>query len=234
MKFKYLSLVLFIISLGSLFSQNSNELSDYLHSKTGVQNSHLFNGSPYSNEFRVLSKKNQFLSNSLDYTKGSVTTADNITFNHLDLRYDLFNQQLIIKPDQTTSHLGIIIDSVKIKQFTLYNHTFVNIKDYSKASGFCELAVDFPFFKLFIKHQKNKFKFIDGTLIHYEFENLYYYFIQKETNYYPINSKKEIIRLFPELKKDINLFYKQNQILERTNKYDFIKKLSIHIHSLTN
>ncbi|CAM3842415.1 MULTISPECIES: hypothetical protein [Flavobacterium] len=228
---KRLILFLLFISSISIYSQTSEELNNYVQSQIGIQNSHLFNGKTYSNNYRVLSTKNQFLNESLNYSKGVIVTQG-ILFNDLELKYDVFNQELIIKPDPETSHLGIIIDTTQLNSFKLFDTTFINLKSGSIDNGFYESAIDLPKIKLFIKHRKNKIKKLDKKTIHYEFENKYEYVLYTDFDYKLADTKENWIKIYPDFKKEIKKFYSSNKTLEKLDKTAFMKKLTFYINTL--
>lgn len=226
-------LLLFILFFYSLFihSQSSEELNNYVQSKTGIQNSLLFNGITYTNNYRVLSTKNQFLNESLAYSKGTIFT-EGISFTDLEIKYDVFSQEIVIKPDPETSHLGIIINSSKLDGFKLFNKTFINIRNDSIVKGYYELAVELSFLKLLIKHKKDKIRKLNEKTIHYEFENKYEYAIINDNKYFIVNSKKNWIEIYPKFKKEIKKFYSSNKSLEKKEEIVFMKKLAQYINNL--
>lgn len=226
-------LLLFILFFYSLFihSQSSEELNNHVQFKIGIQNSLLFNGITYTNNYRVLSTKNQFLNESLAYSKGTIFT-EGISFTDLEIKYDVFSQEIVIKPDPETSHLGIIINSSKLDGFKLFNKTFINIRNDSIVKGYYELAVELSFLKLLIKHKKDKIRKLNEKTIHYEFENKYEYAIINDNKYFIVNSKKNWIEIYPKFKKEIKQFYSSNKSLEKKEEIVFMKKLAQYINNL--
>lgn len=229
-KKKYLIPLFFLIAIPSQ-SQLVTSIKDYVDAQIGIENSYLFNGKTYSNNYRVLSKKNQFLNENISYSKGNITTQQ-ITFKNLELQYDLFSQELIIKPDSETSLFGIIVDTTKLDRFELDNMVFINIKNQKEFNGFYELASDKSNFKLFIKHKKTKRKLLDKKTIHYEFDNKYEYVLHDNQNFRTINSKKECLQILPDSKKEIKNFYSKNNYTYKTNQREFMKRLVDYLNTL--
>lgn len=230
---KRFNLFLFLFISIQSHSQLVSEISDYVDSQIGIQNSYLFNGKTYSNNYRVLSKKNQFLNESTSYTIGSIT-CQQISFNSVELLYDVFSQELIIKPDSKTSLFGIVIDTSKLDGFKMYDKTFINIKKQGEISGFFELSIDKPFLKLLIKHNKKRQKLLDRNSIHFEFESNYDFVLFHKNKYVEANSKKDFLKIFPIFKKGIKEFYAKNHLLEKNDKKEFMKKIVLYLNILND
>lgn len=224
-------ILFFLVSIQSK-SQSLNSIFDYFDSQVSPQNSHLFNGRLYINSYLVLNSKNQFLKANKNYTIGNIT-IENITFNQIELQYDLFSQELIVKPDPKTSLYGVIVDSTKLTHFTMYGLHFVNLKSTENSSlqGIYELSIDKPI-ALLIKHKARRFKKLDKNSIHYEFEPKYDYYIAYNNNYITVHSKKDCIKLFPEFKKEIKNFSSENAYIEKNDPKEFMKKLVLYINTL--
>lgn len=227
---KYFFFLFFIIAIPSK-SQTITEINEFVERQIGIQNSYLFNGKTYSNNYRVLSKKNQFLNENSNYSYGTIRT-EHITFKNVELQYDLFSQELIIKPDSKSSLFGIIIDTTKLEHFELDNMVFYNIKNHVDHNGFYELAVDKPHFKLYIKHKKTKRKLLDKKSIHFEFDSKYEYVLFDNQNFTTISSKKDCLLLLPNFKKEIKSFYATNNYLKKNNERTFMKKLADYLNTL--
>ena len=228
---RVLLILFFLVSIQSI-SQSLNSISDYFDTQVSHQNSHLYNGRLYINSYLVLNSKNQFLKTNKNYTKGSIT-IENITFNEIELQYDLFSQELIVKPDPKTSLYGVIVDSTKLTHFTMYGLHFVNLKNVVTHSlqGIYELSIDKPI-SLLVKHKAKRFKILDKNLIHYEFEPTYNYYLVYNNNYIPVNSKKDCIKIFPNFKKEVKNFYSENAYTEKNDPKEFMKKLVLYINTL--
>ena len=222
---RVLLILFFLVSIQSK-SQSLNSIFDYFESQVSPQNSHLFNGRLYINSYLVLNSKNQFLKANKNYTIGNIT-IENITFNQIELQYDLFSQELIVKPDPKTSLYGVIVDSTKLTHFTMYGLHFVNLKSTENSS----LSIDKPI-ALLIKHKARRFKKLDKNSIHYEFEPKYDYYIAYNNNYITVHSKKDCIKLFPEFKKEIKNFSSENAYIEKNAPKEFMKKLVLYINTL--
>jgi len=230
---KRFNLFLFLFISIQSHSQLVSEINNYVDSKIGIQNSYLFNGKTYSNNYRVLSKKNQFLNENTSYTIGSIT-CQQISFNSVELLYDVFSQELIIKPDSKTSLFGIVIDTSKLDGFKMYDKTFINIKKQNEIRGFFELSIDKSFLKLLIKHNKKRQKLLDKNSIYFEFENDYDFVLFHKNKYIEVNSKKDFLQTFPNFKKNIKEFYAKNHLLEKNDKKEFMKKIVLYLNILNN
>ncbi|WP_130735977.1 hypothetical protein [Flavobacterium sp. J27] len=228
---EYLFFIFFLTTI-TLKGQSIKEINTYVDSEIGIQNSYVFNGKIYINPYKVLSKKNQFLNYNTNYTKGSVT-IQNITFKELELQYDLYSQEIIVKPDSKTSLYGIVADTSKIERFTIYDLTFVNLKNTGtqNLNGYYELSVD-KAIPLYIKHKTNRYKLLDKNSVHFEFEPKYEYYIFNNDTYINVASKKDLIKIFPYFKKELKLFYSKNIYLEKNEPREFMRKLILYTNKL--
>jgi hypothetical protein len=224
---KYIRFLLFLtISTLEVYSQDYHEIVNYHDSIVGKQNSFLFNGKIYTNLYRVKTNKNQYYGENIEYINGSLTT-EGLCFNNLELKYDLFSQELIIKPFYKSTYVGVIIDKAKLDNFTLLGKKFVNIKNYSSdINGYYEIITDTKKIKFFIKHKKKQFEKLDEARPFYEFENYYNHVCFFQNHYSIIKNKKDFFKIFPGFKKEINKFYLENKFLFKENRYEFIKKIS--------
>lgn len=229
---RYILFIFFFIVTPSQ-SQLITEINDYVDSQIGIQNSYLFNGKTYSNNYRVRTNKSQFLIENSNYSIGKITTQG-ITFKDLELQYDLFSQELIIKPDSKTSLYGIVIDSTKLERFEIDNMVFYNLRNLEAPNGYYELALDKPNFKLYIKHKKTKRRLLDKKTVYYEFNPKYEYFLYNNQNFISINSKKECLAVLTNYKKEIKDFFSKNNSIKNTNEKEFMKKLVIYFNTLKN
>lgn len=229
---RYILFIFFFIVTPSQ-SQLITEINDYVDSQIGIQNSYLFNGKTYSNNYRVRTNKSQFLIENSNYSIGKITTQE-ITFKDLELQYDLFSQELIIKPDSKTSLYSIVIDSTKLERFEIDNMVFYNLRNLEVPNGYYELALDKPNFKLYIKHKKTKRRLLDKKTVYYEFNPKYEYFLYNNQNFISINSKKECLAVLPNYKKEIKDFFSKNNSIKNTNEKEFMKKLVIYFNTLKN
>lgn len=225
---KVIILLIFVTSNNSLFSQEVDIVVE------NTTSSNLYNGLAFVDSYRVLTEKNRFLNNELGYKKGSVN-LNHYLYKNIDLKYDLYKDELILKPLNGSGYLGILIDKEKIINFSIEDQHFINI-DYlnpnnSKkfASGFYELKYKGKSVILLVKYKKEIKELLTNTTIHYEYNLFTEIVITLDSNFYKINNKKDLIAIFPKFKKEIHSFFRNNDDLKKANSGSFYKKLFILI-----
>ena len=208
-------LLLFIILFTStIYGQNIDSIYELHDSIIGTQNSHLFNGKIHTNVFRVLSNKNQFFNESVDYITGNIT-IDDISFTDVQLKYDVYSDELIIKPNFEITQFGIVIDPTKVNHFKLLNKNFI----YLEKEGYYELITKNENYKFLIKHKKIILKKLEKEYVFYEFKNDYSYYCYYNNNLITLKSKKDFTKTFPNHKEKIESFYSQYNYLLKKKRY---------------
>ncbi|WP_417886895.1 hypothetical protein, partial [Zunongwangia sp.] len=79
---------------------------------------------------------------------------------------------------------------------------------------------------LFKKYQKKEFRRLDKNYVYYEYySDKPLFFLRTKGILHSFNSKKEVISLYPDKKKEIRRFYKQYKQLLKDNPDSFAKNL---------
>lgn len=184
---------------------------DVFDKAIGIENTRLYYGTIYTKKYRTINDKTRFY-NSTEFLKGSVV-YDGQPYNGLDLKYDLFEDQLLLKLTSITSiERTLQLEWDYIEKFEILGHTFIkllpdripNLNYY----GFYEQSLSSPYFTMYTKFSKKSVKKNGENALYYEFiKRKSEYVLLYKSNYYLINSRKEIVLLFPQFKKEIHTFY---------------------------
>lgn len=221
---------LLLISLKCL-PQTENEKVILIENTTS---SNLFNGLAFNDTYRVLSKKNRYLNDEIEYQIGDVT-IDGFLYKNIELKYDLYKDNLILKPMNNSGYIGILLDKEKIKSFYIKKQLFINSdyfdlsKNKSIKPGFYEIKYKSKNITLYVKHTKNIKELLNKNIIHYEYNLEYEIVIIKDSLIYKIENKNNLVKIFPEFKKRINSYFRINQKLEKEDKATFYKNLLLSI-----
>ncbi|MDP5231619.1 MAG: hypothetical protein NWQ38_14605 [Cellulophaga sp.] len=207
-------------------AQTSNEnVYDWFDSFVGDENAELYNGVIFVDEFKVTNDKHRFFKTD-DFIQGSVSYNGNTFYNH-QLKYDLFKDELLIKPKTASSALILQIVKNKIDSFSLKEKKFVNIitsRTNDSKSEFYEKFFKYKSITILKKHYSlNKGK-TDEKLF-YEFRYKSNFFLQYKDVVYPADTQSNIIAIFPDQKKDIKKIYRKNKILRKSNPNSFMQYL---------
>ena len=216
------SLLLWALLLFTYASQSQatadTSLFEWFDKAVCKQNLSLYNGPLHINYDRTPSKdnhryyKNQFESGAASY-EGQEYFA-------VQLKYDVYRDMLIAVRPGSLEAIDLIRD--KIKSFNLDGKLFVNLNHGNSsvpefAAGFNEMAFSGKAFILYIKHRKELTKIIQTDLLLSSFKEKNVVILFYDGKYSEIKSRKDIIELFPEAKKNINEFYKVNRYKEQSN-----------------
>lgn len=143
-------------------------------------------------------------------------------YSDLNLKYDVYNDQLVYYHSNTATNGGIVLEKTKIKEFFLEDYHFIK----NDSLGYMELKSSFEEdSKLLIKHLKGTLERVNSKGISWHFQNKSYYYFENEKGIFLIKNKKSVTKLFPKKKEEISQFYKNNDLLLKNNKTDFYKKL---------
>lgn len=201
----------------------------------GIQNTMLYQGVAHTESYRTINEKTPYFITP-QFLKGSVRYTGQDYYG-LDLKYDVFEDQVLIKlvPSVGGARLELIRD--RVAQFHIDGHKFVLLRpsDIPQIDiyGFYEAPVETGHMSLYIKHAKKKLDRTDRGSVYSEFVKVKStYLLHVGGGYHNIGSKKELIALFPEHKKQINEFYGSQSRLKKVDPDSFHISLIKHINAL--
>lgn len=217
---KYAFILIFIYGFSSpLQGQQKvelNEIHDYSSDILGTS-PFLVNGWKYSPEYFNASGNPHF--NDTEWNEGSVIIGKE-TFNHLFLSYNLQMDAVILRQALKDGQLAyIMLNKNFIDSFTIDQHHFINTgKNFPLANmtGFAELIYSGDFL-LIIKHKKSFVGNFSANTPNGSFSRQSsVMYLLKNNSLNKITSKKSLLALFPDHKKEINIFISKHKIRFRT------------------
>lgn len=209
-------------------AQEKKELLITYDSIIGKENLLITNGLFHANNYRINNHRNIYFYDE-NFTIGSINYLGENYFN-LKLKYDSFNDDLVYRPTGNSEKSGIILIKNNIESFEIHGSRFVNLNNFRSEKnklieGFYEEKIKRNLFTFYVKHYKStKEIFVNKSVLH-EFYDEKYFIIHKGDDFYKISSKNSIIKLFPDQKKYINQFFKDNDDLKKSNKVLFFTNL---------
>ncbi|MRX66582.1 hypothetical protein SAMN06265349_102488 [Flavobacterium resistens] len=235
---------LFLNIISTYSQNNSNTISIHnLFDKT-VENENLpiFNGPRYINYYRSLDNTHCY------YISGNFISGDlnyqNQSYYNVDLKYDINNDVLVLKPIGKFDYLGISLIKDNVGSFKIYDKQFININFNNPScpafmNGYYQEIIFSKDNILYIKHHKNRTKVIDNkSIAEGSNQSTTDSFIEKnefvlkyKNAYYKIASKNDVIKIFPEYKSKIKDFYSNNDQLEESDNKVFIENLIKEINN---
>lgn len=233
----YAFFMAFIFVCSGGMAQSLGERSEYLRwfdRQVGIENTGLYKGILYKEQFRTLNENTQFIP-ATGFLPGSVI-YDGQLYPDQQLRYDAYTDNLHIKVSDRLGGNTILLFPDRVTEFTLGSRRFIRVNGKAEKleiKGFYEITVDNPSLRLLTKHSKRLFDRKDRSSLYYEFldqrkqEILFY-----KGAYHQMGNKNEVIRLFPELKDPIQAYYSRARAQRRTDPHAFATGLAVRIGSL--
>lgn len=219
------------------FAQGTNEEEDYYNwfdQAIGQDHLGLYNGKQYLDVDKgvLFDAERHAYFKSSDFLKGNLT-YDNQVYYDAYMQYNLETDDLVIslKTERAVSVFKLIRS--KIDKFDIDGHKFIKILGFSEDSkvtnGFQEVLLENTSFSLLKRHKKNRSKKIKQLErrrhLYYLFSSSNDYGILMNGVYKKLNSKSDIIKLFPNQRKEISNYYQENWRLRKSQPDRFIKGL---------
>ncbi len=232
----YLLLISLFLNIYYTQSQNNENLSlyDYFDNAVGKDNLNINNGFVHSEPFRLMPKNNRYYID--EFSLGDISFEGEI-YTHVNIKYDIHDDQVIYKQNGETNNFPITIIKDKVDFFTIKNKKFVNLKSESVKfpkiiqgiyeEDFAENSVS-----LYTKHRKEKIKVLQADIVYYKYIYNNDFALKYKNFFYNVQSEKDIKTIFPSIKKEINDFYKTNRKLEHLDKKQFMENLVKQINGL--
>ncbi|MBW4359745.1 hypothetical protein [Flavobacterium taihuense] len=239
-KTRFLLLLGLFLNTYRIQSQTSNIISTYnwFDKVIGRENLDINYGPLYTNTYRTLGDNNMYLIND-KYSLGKIS-YEGQTYYDTKLKYDIYRDILILNPAEESEQIGIYLNKEKVDSFTLLNKFFTKInKEQYNFPGFSTAYYEASIYNedivFYIKHHKSMIKKIKYDYSYYNFTNNNSYFLDYKKTLYSINNKSDLIKIFPNQKKQITEFYSINRDLKKSDIDHFMKNLITTIsNSLSN
>ncbi len=207
----YLTSVLFFILVRGTFPEfiQSAPLYPTLIQQNPADKQLLLNGRVWRNQYSKAIGDQYFLTNT--FLKGSVT-SNGRRFDNLDLKYDIINDELILKFE---SYPIIIMNKEMVDSFSLVfenrNYHIINAGNDTSAilRGYLNVLYDGPS-ALYVKYTKKIQPLaVDGRYdLFYQEHKIY---LRKGTETVPVTGKRKLLNLLEDKKREIRYFLRTNK-----------------------
>ena len=177
----------------------------------------LYNGRVWQNQFFNTDGNQFFLSS--DFSTGSVG-VDGYNFNNAKIKYDLFNDELLIQRNDGTI---IQLNKELINSFNLLyyekTYSFINFDNTSGSNlnGYCQLLYDGDI-KIYVKYLK---ELIPTTITNGlpKFSQVNKVYIFKDGKFYRTDNRKQLLNLFEDGEEQVMIkkYIRSNQIIISRN-----------------
>ena len=221
-------ILLFFLHFGFVLNgQNESESENYYTSFDRIvsyENTNLYNGIIYSEKYRTRNNNHKFYLTS-DYLIGNID-YDGQTYFGIELKYDISEELLLVNLPTYLGHSIILLLNSKLEKFNINNSKFIKLNGKSIGlNGFYEIIYESPELRFYKKNLKLSSKYIYKKKVYYRFDNNDYYLFFDSASYHRFKSYKDLIRLFPELKKELNDYSKSHRKLKKSNYDLFMREL---------
>lgn len=221
----------------SIHSQPSNKTSvlNWFDQEVSKETLPISNGKLHLNFDRKIENSNRYYISDKS-TRGNIE-YDFQDYSELNLKYDLYEDELVLSSQGESGLIDIILIKDKTQYFTLDNKKFVNLDannllPENLRGGYYEENLVSKNFTFYIKHYKKRNEVIkgNGIFINYAYKNDFLLFTQGK--FYNINSKSELLKIFPNDKNKINDYYAMNSNLRKENTTKFLENLMKYISKI--
>lgn len=220
-------LLLFFFSNKTLSQKDNNKKFEQIKD---LQNSSLCYGNLFIERYAKITKSHNYFK-SRDYLKADIFYRGEL-FENIDTKYDLTNDDIIIKINSTINNkpLIIILEQKLITEVTINKKKLVN----NKKLGLVEHIFESDKLSILKKYKKKPIKKLNKKFINYTFTEEQIYYINYKSQNTDIRNKNTFIKLFPEHNKFIKKFFKQHRKLKISSTDLFYKKLTSNLIKLIN
>ena len=241
MKSKYLKYTVFIITFLLFTEQLLGQVDElrleyvYFDDIVGEENTSLYQGILHLEKYRTINENKQFFKSSKFYN-GTIWYEGQPYFNQ-KIKYDVFEDGLLLKLKEEVGGGILKVVKANVDSFKIDEHNFINIGLSNSSDdvqpGFYEVIFESVTASLCVKHNKNIIKKKNEKFGYYEFVDApKTYVLFYEDMYYKLNSKKSVLRLFPQHELQINEYYKKSRKTLNKNKDLFMIELMRKIKSI--
>jgi len=237
----FILIIFFIFKSISFYGQadpNQKSYYKWFDNIMGVGNIGLYDGVEYREEYRTINDSHQFYLSS-KFIFGNMV-YDGQPYYDVEMKYNIFNDAVIVKIPDLYGHIAIQLISEKIESFSINNLLFIRLSPEDKEtiskdnSGFYEISFQSNHLTLLKKHIKIKKAMVDKEFLYHTFKDKNEHFIYANNSFHKIKSKKDVLKLFPAQKKSISAFYNFNRKIFKLNIDQFMIRLAKHINDLMN
>ena len=209
------------------FEKTTTEFDQFLER----DNLPISNGILHISPYRITNGKNRYYPTD-GFSQGNVE-HNNQWYFKVPIKYDLFSDLIIYKTlDSETISIELTQESVQ--SFSINNKKFLyltgglNLNSVIK-NGYYEENYKGKHFTFYIKHKRTKRDVLKNQSVMHEFDDYYSYYLFADSIFHRIQTKKDLIRLYPNVKSKINDFYIMNRSLEKNDKTAFYELLAPYL-----
>jgi hypothetical protein len=169
-------------------------------------NSHVYNGTEYVSSVKQKKIVGDPYYFDYDWQQG-VVHYDGQRYDHVPLRYDIFEDKLLIEYSQGYESIELIPE--KIRYFEINEHTFIHLSNTEAEStikgGFFDLLFD-GHVNVYAKRYKVIKEIKDQGIMVVEYVDKNKLLLMKNEQYFVINNKRDLLNAFRDRKTEIKRY----------------------------
>ncbi len=194
-------------------TKSAPEMLETFDAIIGLENTKLYNGKRHYNTYKVTKENHNFFTSPI-FIKGNVNYNE-ATFYNVNLKYDIFKDQLIFKPNKTNAYINIELIQDKVTSFELEDHNFVNsntiIENQDIVTGYLEVIYKTNTLTFYAKRKKMVKERVKGNKLIYLFNDDPSYYLYYAHTFSEIKSSNSFKKLLPTLSKDLKIEIKESK-----------------------
>ena len=192
----------------------------------------LYNGSEYQPPLQT-NDTHPFY-NSYDWQPADIM-YNGLLFSDVDVLCDLYGDKLVIEHFHGNK---VQLISQKLAGFTVNGKTFINfttgrLPASLPESGFYEVLHDGNV-QCLIRRKKNMRRTIESHVVEIYYKEKASYFLRKGQTYYPVTSRKSLLKLLNDKRSELNQYIREQNISFKKNREAAIAQVLEHYEELNN
>lgn len=200
----------------------------------GNTNSGIFKGTVYVERYIVLNERHKFFKKP-NFIVGSVEYDGQPYFN-IHLKYDLFDDELLVGNLDLIGSPVIQLDKDKITQFIIDEHKFENIhvteNKNNSLSGFFEVLIKNDVMILYKRHGKKIIRKANKKIRYYEFKDNNLYYVYYNDSYFRLKKINDLNAIFPNYKTQLKNIYARYKSIRKTHPDTYMKSILMDLYSV--
>lgn len=208
------SIILFLFFIFIHTGKSQTILSEDAHYKAydeyiGLENSEINNGPSFRQQYRTLDRSHMFFETP-EFLEGQVEYKSQAY--EAMLKYDIMNDLVVVKYIDNSKSFPISLNASLVDKFKIAQRAFVRLEgndelEFVYRNGFFEEAFKGENFEFYIKHRKRLKKNTSRSQVYYFFIEEIIYIFKYDNHFYEIRKKRDIAKVVPHFKKEINDFF---------------------------
>ncbi|MCG8309310.1 MAG: hypothetical protein MI975_18090 [Cytophagales bacterium] len=182
------------------------------------RNSSIFTGRGYFDPHNGV-KGHQFFIE--DYWEFGNVTYDSNTYDSIPLKYDIYEDLLLIENFNSDGFLSPIkLYSKNVREFNLHGYHFIWLNRDSISGlreGFYNLMYHSNKIQVLVKRRKEIISSNEMNSVRNQFSQRDKYYIKKNGRYHKVRKKKTVLKVLVDRKKELKRFIRENHFLFKTN-----------------